>query len=481
MQQTSAQTVNQRTTWHPKFHFFKDGHWVNDPNGLFYFDNTYHLFFQLNPDNTVWGNIHWGHAVSTDLMHWEHKPTALFAEPDGLGYIFSGGAVVDHHNASGFAKQGETPIIATFTQHSKAEVQVQSMAYSLDGGATFTMYEHNPVLPNPGLKDFRDPKVVWFAQDQVWIKAVVAGQCVHFYRSSDLRSWQKVSEFGQGYGAHGGVWECPDLFPLTCSKTGRELWVLLISINPGGPNGGSATQYFIGHFDGQHFKPLDNETRWLDYGTDCYAGITWDNTPQINTQRTYIAWMSNWLYANKTPDNSWRGAMTLPRTLKLAQKAQGYVLDTTPAVSFASFNWPVADVVNEHKAIALPDVYSMHFALENNGAVTTLSFSNELNEQFIVTIDLQNNHIVADRTQAGYQDNGFAIKASMPLSLTEGEPVQIALYMDTCSFELFVADVGCFTMLLFPNASLNQLAINTNSKTANINNLQIKEIDDLAL
>lgn len=469
---TKLNTLVRRATLKPKYHFFKDGYWINDPNGLFFFDNLYHLFFQLNPENTVWGNIHWGHAVSNDLIRWEHKPIAIFAEPDGLGYIFSGGAIVDHQNTSGFAKEDQVPIVATFTQHSKTEEQVQSLAYSVDGGANFTMYKNNPVIPNPGLKDFRDPKVVRFEQDQVWIKSVVAGQCVHFYRSYNLRTWSKVSEFGKDYGSHGGVWECPDLFPLICSNTGRELWVLFISINPGGPNGGSATQYFIGEFDGKNFKPLDTQIRWLDYGTDCYAGITWDNTPQIKNQRTYVAWMSNWLYANKTPDDAWRGAMTLPRTVSLQKTDKAYVLRTSPAVSLVGVSKIEIEISDTTRTIPVSEAYSLHFSLENSEDVTTFSWENEVNEKFILTIDLKNKQILADRTNAGFQDNGFASVAKMPLEPEAGHSLQFDIFMDTCSFELFAdGGKGCLTMLLFPTISFSQLEVKGRA-----HNMRIKEL-----
>ena len=478
MQQQTIQSLpSQQKVWLPKYHFYKSGHWINDPNGLFYLDKTYHLFFQLNPGDTVWGNMHWGHATSTDLINWQHKPTALFAEPEGLGYIFSGGAIVDHHNSSGFALGNEIPVIATYTQQSETEEQVQSIAYSIDGGNNLTVYNNNPVIPNPGLKDFRDPKVVWYERDQVWIKSVVAGQSVFFYRSRDLKVWDKISEFGEGYGSHDGVWECPDLFPLLCKKSGRELWVLLVSINPGGPNGGSATQYFIGDFDGINFKPIDKQTRWLDYGTDCYAGITWDNTPNIKQQRTYIAWMSNWLYANVTPDNSWRGAMTLPRDISLVKDAISYSLQTKPVVQ--------VDTMFEHniiypktaKCINVSEAYKLQFTVKHYLDSTTLIWKNKLNETFKLTIDLENNVIIADRTNAGFTEKGFPSIIEMPLDCREsneyGDKFNFDIYMDACSFELFVNDgTASLTILLFPNLQFDDLQIDKEVDDINIMNFK---------
>ncbi|GAA6182951.1 glycoside hydrolase family 32 protein [Aliiglaciecola sp. NS0011-25] len=478
--QIQANISSPRKTWKPKYHFFKEGHWLNDPNGLFFADNKYHLFFQMNPDDTIWGNMHWGHAISEDFISWQHLPTAIHAEPDGLGYIFSGGAIVDHQNSSGFGDENHAPIVATFTQHSKSEEQVQSIAYSLDGGESFNMFEHNPVIPNPGIKDFRDPKVVWFEAEEVWIKSVVAGQCVHFYRSDNLLSWTKLSEFGEDYGAHGGVWECPDLFPLVCEESGKEIWVLLISINPGGPNGGSATQYFLGDFDGRNFKPFDKQIRWLDYGTDCYAGITWDNTPNIKHERILIAWMSNWLYANDTPDNSWRGAMTLPRKLSLLKTDEKFVLRCFPAVSFTSKLKNEVNISDLKKPISVPEAYSIHFTLGKNKDVSTLTWTNDLNEQFTLTLDLASNQILADRTKAGFIEKGFASVAAMPLELIEGENVKIDIFVDTCSVELFVNNgASCLTMLLFPSLDFNRLTVNgsVSNSNSNIDGLNLRIID----
>ena len=231
----------------PQFHFSPPEKWMNDPNGMVYHNGTYHLFYQFYPDSTVWGPMHWAHATSKDLIHWENKPTALF--PDSLGYIFSGSAVVDTENTSGFAKNGETPLVAIFTHHNmdgekagKIDYQNQSIAYSLDEGKTWIKYAGNPVLKNPGIKDFRDPKVMWFDQGKKWIMTLATLDRITFYSSPDLKTWSRESELGKDFGAHGGVWECPDLFPL--DYKGQKIWVLLVSINPGGPNGGSATQYF---------------------------------------------------------------------------------------------------------------------------------------------------------------------------------------------------------------------------------------------
>ncbi|HZF66021.1 MAG TPA: glycoside hydrolase family 32 protein, partial [Chitinophagaceae bacterium] len=234
----------QREPYRLQFHFSPKEKWMNDPNGMVFYNNIYHLFYQYNPNSTVWGPMHWGHATSSDLVHWKHQPIALY--PDSLGTIFSGSAVVDWQNTSGFGREGKVPLVAIYTNHDhvgekakRSDFQVQSIAYSLDEGATWTKYNNNPILLNPGIKDFRDPKVIWHEVSRRWIMALATKDRVSFYSAPDLKNWTKESEFGERLGAHGGVWECPDLFPL--NHRGQELWVLLVSINPGGPNGGSAT------------------------------------------------------------------------------------------------------------------------------------------------------------------------------------------------------------------------------------------------
>ncbi|MDP4485842.1 glycoside hydrolase family 32 protein [Pseudoalteromonas distincta] len=471
---TKQNDLIEQRSWTPQYHFYKPNHWINDPNGLFFLNGTYHLFFQLNPDDVVWGNMHWGHATSDDLINWQHQPIALYAEPEGLGYIFSGGAIVDKNNTSGFAKNGETPIVATFTQQSKDETQVQSIAYSLDEGKSFTVYDQNPVIPNPGLKDFRDPKVTWYEKGQFWIKTVVAGQCIHIYKSNDLKTWHKLSEFGHKIGAHGGVWECPDLFPLICSDTDTERWVLIISINPGGPNGGSATQYFIGDFDGEKFVSQDEQIRWLDYGTDCYAGITWDNTPNIKHSRTYIAWMSNWQYANNTPDNTWRGAMTLLRTMYLKKAEQSYYLLTPSAVKLPQDTVRLQYCLSKEQPISVPEAYSLECDISLTQGNIALVWKNDCNEQFRLEIDADTQSVTADRTKAGFTDKGFDSVIKMPLSKHECTNLQLEIFVDECSIELFFNNgAHCITALVFPKQAFSQLHIDQSSKKESLENLKI--------
>lgn len=323
--------------YRPQFHFSPPEKWMNDPNGLVYNKGIYHLFYQYYPEDIVWGPMHWGHATSKDMVHWKNKPIALF--PDEQGYIFSGSAVIDTDNSSGLGSVDNPPLVAIFTYHKaewaeegRIDFQTQGIAYSLDNGDTWVKYEGNPVIKNESIKDFRDPKVFWNGKTNNWTMLLVAGDHLQIWQSPDLKDWAKVSEFGKDQGAHGGVWECPDMFPLKVEGTDLEKWVLLISINPGAPNGGSGTQYFIGDFDGKTFTSDQKEHKWIDWGTDNYAGVTYNHTP--NNDRIFIGWMSNWDYAQETPTEKWRSAMTLPRKLKL-QAVNGTV---------ELFNYPLKSV-----------------------------------------------------------------------------------------------------------------------------------------
>src|ERR1700744_383030 len=342
-----AQNGAYREQYRPQIHFSPPAHWMNDPNGLVYYNGVYNLFYQYYPKATVWGPMHWGHATSRDLIHWKNQPIALY--PDSLGLIFSGSAVVDVNNTSGFGKNGKPPLVAIFSHHSqkgakasRMNFQNQSLAYSNDDGKTWTKYAHNPVLKNPGIPDFRDPNVMWYAPGKKWVMSLATKDRLTFYSSKNLKDWTKESEFGEHLGAHGGVWECPDLFPLTAAD-GKKLWVLIVNINPGGPAGGSATQYFTGNFDGKTFTPNRTDTRWLDEGTDEYAGVTWHNT---GNRRIFLGWMSNWAYAEAVPTKLWRSAMTVPRELKLVKVDTGYFVAAEPVKELGSLKSQTIDLHN---------------------------------------------------------------------------------------------------------------------------------------
>lgn len=310
----------------PEFHFTPAKNWINDPNGLIFYKGKYHIFYQHNPNGILWGDMSWGHSVSTDLIHWEHLPVAIpFTPTSG---IFSGSAVLDAQNTTGFGSTENPPLVAIYTVHQNdASNQSQHIAYSLDEGATWINYEKNPVL-DLGMVDFRDPKVSWDENTQSWLMTVAKPleYKIAFFSSKNLIDWQPLSEFGP-QGGTDGCWECPDLFPLI-SPEGKKVWVLIVSLNPGGVAGGSGTQYFIGDWDGRTFTTTQTETLWIDYGRDNYAGVTYSNLPE--GERIFIGWMSNWDYAAKLDSQIWRGSMTTPRRLQIIDTASGARLSALP-------------------------------------------------------------------------------------------------------------------------------------------------------
>lgn len=455
----------------PVYHFTPPSQWMNDPNGMVYYDGEYHLFYQHYPDSNVWGPMHWGHAVSTDLVSWEHLPIALY--PDELGYIFSGSAVIDHENTSGLGTSENPPMIAIYTYHEpigaknkEIDYQTQGIAYSLDKGRTWTKYQENPVIANPGIRDFRDPKVSWMPKFEKWVMILAVKDHVNIYSSTDLKTWTKESEFGLEIGAHGGVWECPDLFKLT-DQNGTEKWVMLVSINPGGPLGGSATQYFVGAFDGTTFTLNDEETRWIDHGTDNYAGVTWSNIPEQDGRRLFLGWMSNWQYANIVPTYEWRSAMTAPRELILRDTERGYEVHSKP----------VDELVKLEKQTVQPgspeireQVYLLTLETEP-GKDFECTISNDLNEQ--VTIAFENGIFSFDRSKSGITDfeEGFGVKHEVDFSDLSIEKVKV--YVDKASMEVFINDgERVITEIIFPNKPLINISTKGAIKNAEVILLQ---------
>lgn len=455
-----AQTVVADKAYRPKIHFSPAAHWINDPNGMVYVNGVYHLFFQYHPYSSVWGPMHWGHATSRDLISWKEEPIALY--PDSLGYIFSGSAVVDVNNSSGFGKNGKAPLVAVFTHHNsktekeRIDFQTQSIAYSNDNGKTWTKYEGNPVIKNPGIADFRDPKVMWHAATQKWIMTLATKDCVTFYSSPDLKNWAKESSFGKELGAHGGVWECPDLVEMEFE--GKKVWVLLVSINPGAPNGGSATQYFIGEFDGHTFTTNQKDTRWIDYGPDNYAGVTWSNTGK---RKLFIGWMSNWNYAQQLPTQSWRNAMTIARELHLAKGGNELYLASLPAAELTKYETQQASLKNitvNEKAAVIAKTGVLHFPSRFNLTTTAdtdfaIRFYNKATgEELKIGYDKKANNYFIDRSRSGIVNfhSGFAAKHTVPRISTSKE-IKLRLLFDASSVELF-ADNGLsvMTSLFFP-------------------------------
>lgn len=458
--------------YRPQFHFSPEEKWMNDPNGLVYNDGVYHLFYQYYPDSTVWGPMHWGHAISKDMVEWKHKPIALY--PDEHGLIFSGSAVVDKNNTSGFGTKEKPPLVAIFTYHlmegekaGRTDFQTQGIAYSLDNGDSWKKYEGNPVIKNDGNKDFRDPKVFWNQLAKTWSMLLVAGDHLQVWNSENLKDWKKVSEFGKDKGAHGGVWECPDMFPLKIVGSEEVKWVLLISINPGAPNGGSGTQYFIGDFDGTTFSTDQTHNKWVDLGRDNYAGVTYNNTP--NDERIFIGWMSNWDYARNTPTDKWRSAMTTPRNLTLHNINGELFLFNYPLkqldnlLTDAHTEPSVVLEGNQEETIGLEygNQSQIQFILENPNV--QLLFSNEVGDSLKISIDANKELLTLDRSKSGQTDfsDRFAVgKQRMPISLLPEGPVEVKLLLDHSSMELFV-NKGQYVMTnqLFPREQYTKLSI----------------------
>lgn len=471
----------------PQIHFSPKEHWMNDPNGLVYYNGTYHLFYQYYPGATVWGPMHWGHATSKDLIHWQHQPIALY--PDSLGYIFSGSAVVDYKNTSGFAKNGKIPLVAIFTHHDpkgekegRNDYQNESLAYSLDDGNTWTKYSGNPVLKNPGIKDFRDPKVSWNEVANKWIMTLATLDDITFYSSPNLKDWTKESEFGKEIGAHGGVWECPDLFSINYQS--KKLWVLIVNLNPGGPNGGSATQYFVGDFDGHKFIPFDNDTRWLDYGPDEYAGVTYSNT---GNRKIFLGWMSNWQYAQAVPTEKWRSAMTIPRELSIEKIGESYLLASKPVNELNTLAGKVIklnnisakdfDLTSKTGKLSGPCKLKINFS---KAADFSIVLSNSLNQKLVIGFDENKNGFFIDRSQSGKVDfeKGFGKKHTAP-RLSQSQNLDLTLVIDNASVELF-ADGGLTVMteIFFPDKNYSDIKIQSKEKL-NIKSMEFSKLHSI--
>jgi len=471
----SAGQAVYHETYRPQLHFSPAANWMNDPNGMVYYHGNYHLFFQYYPGGTIWGPMHWGHAVSKDLVHWKEEAIAIY--PDSLGYIFSGSAVVDSNNTSGFGKDGKIPLVAIFTQHDMAgekaktnRFQNQSIAYSLDEGKTWIKYSGNPVLRTPDLKDFRDPKVIWYAGQKKWIMTLAAGDRVMFYSSPDLKTWTKESTFGEHIGAHGGVWECPDL--VSFDIAGKKIWLLLVSINPGGAQGGSSTQYFTGTFNGHIFKSFDTLTRWADYGPDNYAGVTWSNTGK---EKIFLGWMSNWQYGTKVPTEKWRSAMTVPRILGL-KKIDGAYFTTMEPVQFKLKSIPINSATQNQFSYHAPCL--IEFRTTNLHSFSMV-FNNQKGQQLRVGFDEEKNSFYIDRKLAGKSDfdpQFASIHYGSRISKSGSSDMKIIL--DNSSLELF-ADGGLTTMteIFFPDLPFDQMSIR--DKSIQFEDMKIFEISSI--
>ena len=476
----SSEGVSQYYTeqYRPQFHFTPEANWMNDPNGMVYYEGEYHLFYQYYPDSTVWGPMHWGHAISKDLVHWEHMPVAIY--PDSLGWIFSGSAVADLKNTSGLGTAENPPLVAIYTYHNvmleksgSKTPQSQALAFSTDKGRTWTKYANNPVLESPGIPDFRDPKVFWHNETGKWVMILAVQDRVHLYSSPNLLSWKFESEFGRGIGAHGGVWECPDLFPLKVEGSDVSKWVMLVNINPGGPNGGSANQYFTGEFDGKTFTPDETNEKWVDWGRDNYAGVTWSNVPETDGHRLFIGWMSNWQYANVVPTTVWRSATTIPRELSLINQDNSYLLVSKPVKELDVLRGGTTPVfhsaqnISGEKEMALDSIklcqseLIFDFNLENSNIDSLgIVLENELQEKMVIGYSVGQKQFFIDRRAAGSSAFSKEFAGISRAPYTAGGHLQLRIFVDVASTELFV-DGGKLVMtdIVFPTENFTKLKV----------------------
>lgn len=468
--------------YRPQIHFTPEKGWMNDPNGLVYYKGEYHLFYQYYPDSTVWGPMHWGHAVSTDLVHWKHLPIALF--PDSLGYIFSGSAVVDENNTSGFQTGDEKPMVAIFTYHNmqyekagRTDRESQGIAYSLDRGRTWTKYSGNPVIKNKGDLNFRDPNVFWYEPGKYWVLALAVGDHVEFYASPDLKNWELTGSFGKGQGSHGGVWECPNLFPMQTPE--GEKWVLLQNMDRGAVSGGSGTQYFIGRFNGTTFinENDSSEVLWFDYGADDYAGVTWNHAP--DGRSIFIGWMSNWNdYAQKVPTQTWRSAMTVPHELSLKKTDDGYRLFQLPVKELEILRNDTilmnAQIINDSTQFKITSSVQKDIELVFDVSKSTaenfgLILSNSKNEFVKIGFDAAKSEFFIDRIHSG--NTGFSplFAAKHVAPYRPGNKLSIRALVDVSSVEVFVDDGKlAMTEIFFPTEDFNQVRLYSENGNAEL-------------
>ena len=410
--------------------------WMNDPNGMFYKDGVWHLYYQYNPYGSQWENMTWAHSTSTDLIHWKNHGEVI--QPDALGTIFSGSSVVDKENTAGFGKDA---VVAFYT--SAGAAQTQSIAYSTDNGETFKKYVNNPILTSD-VPDFRDPNVFWNEEVKQWNLILAAGQQMNIYSSKNLKDWKYESSFGEGYGNHGGVWECPDLLKM------GDKWVLICNINPGGPFGGSATQYFVGSFDGHKFtcESKPEVTKWMDYGKDHYATVSFSNAP--DGRIVVLPWMSNWQYANQVPTQQFRSANGLPRDLGLySYNGEDYVSVKPSPEVFAAFEKKPSGRLQSAAYIEVTNIKS-------NASIV---LSNDKGERVTMVYDGKNATFSMDRTESGVTDfhSDFKAKTVAP---TNGVIKSMQIFIDRCSIEAFDTEGKvAMTNLVFPSKPYDKIIV----------------------
>lgn len=475
---------SNRETYRPVYHHTPVYGWMNDPNGMFYKDGVYHLYFQYNPYGSMWANMTWGHSTSTDLTHWTYEGTAIV--PDAWGAIFSGSCVVDKDNTAGFGKGAVVAFYTSAKSTPWGDIQSQSMAYSLDNGKTFIKYEHNPILTSTE-RDFRDPKVFWYAPGKHWVMMLAVGQEMQIYSSGNLKEWKKESSFGAMQGAHGGVWECPDLVEVAVEGSKEKKWVLICNLNPGGPFGGSAAQYFVGSFDGKKFvNESPTQTKWLDWGKDNYATVTWSNAPAGRC--IALGWMSNWQYANSVPTTQYRSANTLARDLTLYRVGGELYLKSKPSPEIKKAraeekkiptfevkgNYEVASLLADNKG-----AYEIEMTIENKGtSKIDFSLMNEKGEKVAMYYDVVRKQFVMDRSASGIVGFSRDFPAVTVAPVRNTDQIHLRLFIDRSSVEAF-GEEGEYVMtnLVFPAEPYNRMVFSSDKgsyivKSMNVYRLQ---------
>jgi sucrose-6-phosphate hydrolase SacC (GH32 family) len=456
----------------PQWHFTTAKHWINDPNGLVWFDGEYHLFYQHNPFGDQWGHMSWGHAVSTDLLTWKELPVAI--PEDERVSIFSGSIVVDTHNTSGFAVDGMPVLVAIYTGCRRVPEggQAQEIAWSNDRGRTWTKYTGNPVL-DIGLKDFRDPKVFWHAPTSRWVMAVVRPfeHKVSFYASGNLREWIHLSDFGPA-GEADDIWECPDLieFAADDGKPMHSRWLLKVDTFSGHP-GGTGGQYFIGQFDGTTFTaqaPTDNQGLWTDQGSDFYASLSWANLPAVHKHPVWIGWMSNHQYVARTPTSPWRGAMTVPRELFIRETQDGPRLGQRPIPALAlrrgvARTWREFALTSETAELELWPFDGRSIEIEwvieaSDAQDYGLAVRCGEAEETVIGVDAVRGVVYIDRSRSGFVPDGerWSGRREAPIDLSAGAftsgSFTLRVLVDRCSVEVFSGDGAvAMTELVFPS------------------------------
>ncbi len=478
--------------YRPQFHFTPDENWLNDPNGLVYYKGEYHLFYQYNPFDKVWGPMHWGHAVSNDLVHWQHLPIAL--EPDEeLGMIFSGSAVVDKNDSTGFFNGG-SGLVAVYTSHLDTDngpIEQQSIAYSRDRGRTWVKYKDNPVIKNYGVKDFRDPKVFWHQQTKKWIMIIACDDRVRFYNSKNLKKWEYLSEFGSEIGVHGGVWECPDLIKLEVetehlnSKSQTEKkWILAVGDSHGRKTG-VLTQYFLGEFDGERFSSDYKRSFVIDHGPDIYALQSWSNLPE--NRKIWIGWMNNIAYMNKIPTDPWRGMMSLPRELAL-KKDNGKI---------KLIQKPIRELINLRENIyhdndlRVSEEMNIYIEEESYEINTVIEFEKvdefsffllqNNNQQTKITYNVRDSKIIVDRSSSGNTDFSENFIDCQEIEwFVKNKRLEVDIFVDKSSLEIFI-DGGELTIsnLVFPEKKSEKISLKTKGGSIKVRSFELYKMNSI--